>query len=197
MHTHKGILVEERGRRAVGITRGDIGRFDATALCGGDQEGAGRVSRRQITDGERERARILGAYDRHSEVAPGAIQGIAQQQAMGYAVERLVKLATLPQQLPTGPAMIEPARRGFKPGPAKVTERKPRASVVKAAAAERQRAESEYDRMLGEARAGLDMKNPRHVERFKTRLERAREAAAQGRSLNAYIEAERACGRSV
>lgn len=195
MHTHKGILVEERGRRAVGITRGDIGRFDATALCGGDQEGAGRVSRRQITDGERERARILGAYDRHSEVAPGAIQGIAQQQRMGGAVERLVKLATLPQQLPVGPAHVEPVKRGFttvqKPA------REPRASVVKAAAAERQRVESEYDRMLGEARAGLDMKNPRHVERFKTRLERAREAAAQGRSLNAYIEAERACGRSV
>lgn len=196
MHTHKGILVEERGRRAVGITRGDIGRFDATALCGGDQEGAGRVSRRQITDGERERARIVGTYDRHSEVAPGAIQGIAQQQRMGGAVARFAYLATLPQQLPTGPAMIEPSQRGLTTAQ-KATEREPRASVVKAAAAERQRAESDYDRMMREARAGLDLRNPRHVQRFEARIARAREAAAQGRSLNAYIEAERACGRSV
>lgn len=203
MHVTRHYLVETRSARLIGIQRGSVGQFDACDLARCEPSGKldhgnlSGASVRSMTEDERERARIVGTYDRHSEVAPGAIQGIAQQQAMGYAVERLAYLATLPQHLPTGPACIEPVKRGFKPGPAK--EHKPRASkrIERAVKAEKARVESEYDRLLREARAGLDLTNPRHVQRFEARLERAREAAASKASLNAYIETERSCGRAT
>ena len=66
-----------------------------------------------------------------------------------------------------------------------------------AAREEKARVEGDYQRMVREARSGLDMKNPRHVARFEARMQRAQEAAQDRGGLNAYLAAERSCGRAV
>ena len=186
MHVTRSYLVEARSMRDMGLTRGSVGQFDACAL---DY----RVSRREIMPDERasrfdtlgtcERPWLLGSWQQEqSDINRARLaSGFCAFQAGRsdrYDVQR-------PPRLHTGPVKGKPAPK----------ERPAR--IEKAVKAEKARVESDYQRMVREARSGLDMKNPRHVARFEARMERASEAAQDRGGLNAYLAAERSCGRAV
>ena len=185
MYVTRSYLVEARSMRDVGITRGSVGQFDSCAL---DY----RVSRREIMPDERasrfdtlgtcERPWLLGSWQQEqSDInrARLAADFCAFQAGRSdrYDVER-------PARLHAGPVKGKPAPK----------ERPAR--IEKAVKAEKARVESDYQRMVREARSGLDMKNPRHVARFEARMQRAQEAAQDRGGLNAAIKLARECGAS-
>lgn len=191
MNVYRGFLVEERSARLIGIQRGSVGQFSATSLCGGNVDYIkclGHKSKPAVTapvraakPGELDGARIVGTYDRHSVVAPGAIQGTAQHQAIGHAMARFVERATAQPELPAGPGKSERAVKADK-------------RIDQAIKADEARRETDYQRMVRECKAGLDMSDPRHVARFERRLALKQEQANQATSLNAYLDETRKCG---
>ena len=187
MHVTRSHLIEARSMRDMGLTRGSVGQFDSCAL---DY----RVSRREITPEERAARKITGAEER-----PWILGSWQQEQS---DINR-ARLASDFAQFQAGRAdsydVQRPARSEAGPvkGKLEPKERPARiAEAVKAAREEKARVEGDYQRMVREARSGLDMKNPRHVARYEARMARAMEAAQGKSSLNTAIKLARECGAS-
>ena len=185
MYVTRSHLVEARSMRDMGLTRGSVGQFDACAL---DY----RVSTREITASERAQRKITGAEERPW------ILGSWQQEQSDINRARLASGFCAFQAGRSDRYDVEqPARLHAGPVKGKPEPKERPARIEKAVKAEKARVESDYQRMVREARSGLDMKNPRHVARFEARMERASEAAQDRGGLNAYLAAERSCGRAV
>ena len=186
MYVTRSYLVEARSMRDVGITRGSVGQFDSCAL---DY----RVSRREIMPDERaSRFDTLGTCER-----PWLLGSWQQEQSDINRARLAADFCAFQAGRSDRYDVQRPARLHSGPVKGKPEPKERPARIAKAVKAEKARAESDYQRMVREARSGLDMKNPRHVARFEARMARAQEAAQGKSSLNSYIAAERSCGRAV
>ena len=197
MYVTRSYLVEARSMRDVGITRGSVGQFDSCDIArrlplGKDHGNLSGASVREITASERAQRKITGAEERPW------ILGSWQQEQSDINRARLASGFCAFQAGRSDRYDVEqPARLHSGPVKGKPAPKERPARIEKAVKAEKARAESDYQRMVREARSGLDMRNPRHVARYEARMARAQEAAQGKSSLNSYIAAERSCGRAV
>lgn len=190
LRINQRFLTEERGARGRGIPRGSVGAHDDTAICGGSTLGA-RAPVREISAYEaaeraayldyrvRDESRIAG-FVRGSEYSEPALNRERVRQRIGddfarWQGERAERFDT-----------VKPADVRAGPTPKR---------IQRAVKAEERRVERAAEQVQRDARAGLDMRDPRQARRAKAREERAQQRAAES-PLNRYARETREIGRT-
>ncbi len=211
LEVQRRFLREERGARGRGIPRGSIGIEDATELCGGSMPVARRDENAPVHPSDAPRCapirRGLTERERADWLATRLHNGArdeSRQFGLCYGADQLAECdrrrRVIGETFTTWRAGIDPSFNVQRParlhtGPVKERkERKERGEVKAARAEERRSIETQERDIEAKARAGLDFTDPRHVARYKARLERLHREAESANTLDAFDRFARATG---